>query len=67
MMVRAVLLACSLILLGVAAAPTAAASDCIAGTNANGCAVAVRYVECVQEPCDTLTVCVGYGRVCAPV
>lgn len=67
MMVRAVLLATSLVLLGLAvAAPTAAAADdpCVVGASEPNCAVSVQYRVCVTEPCDEMDLCVLYGLYC---
>lgn len=66
MMARAILVACLVALIGVSAAPTAAASDppCVVGTNAPTCVVSVEMVVCVTDPCDPTMVCVAYGRVC---
>jgi hypothetical protein len=66
MMARAVLLASLVALLGLAAAPTAAASDppCVVGASEPNCAVSVQYRVCVTDPCDEMDICVAYGRVC---
>lgn len=69
MMARAVLVALSLALLAIAAAPTAEArppvvQDCVVGSSQPECLVSVQMVVCVTDPCDTMTVCAGYGRVC---
>lgn len=65
-MARAVLLATLVALLGFSvAAPTAAAAPaCVVGSSEPGCAVSVQVRECVTDPCDTMDVCVAYGRVC---
>ncbi|HUR25109.1 MAG TPA: hypothetical protein VM327_03730 [Candidatus Thermoplasmatota archaeon] len=66
MMSRVVLLALlSSVLIGVAAAPTAAAAPpCVVGSSMQSCAVGIQTVVCVTDPCDTMDVCVAYGRVC---
>lgn len=66
MMARAVLLAFLVALIGLSAAPTAAASEdpCVVGPTPSRCAVSVQFRECVTDPCDTMDVCVAYGRVC---
>ena len=67
MMARAVLLASVFALIGIAAAPSASASDpCVVGNEEETCAVSVYWVVCVTEPCDPMKACVGYGRVCTP-
>ena len=68
MMARAVLLASLVTLVGFSvAAPTAAAQDvgCAVGSSEPYCLVSVQLRECVTDPCDTMDVCVAYGRVCA--
>lgn len=65
MIARAIFLACSLVLLGTAAAPTAtAAPACVVGSSEPSCLVSVQQRVCVTDPCDELDVCVGYGRIC---
>jgi hypothetical protein len=65
MMARAVLLACLVTLVGLAAAPTAfAAPPCVVGQDDAHCAVTTHTVVCVTSPCDAIRVCVGYGRIC---
>ena len=67
MMARAILFASILTLVGFSvAAPTAAAADdpCVVGSSQSQCAVSVQMVVCVTDPCDTMDVCVAYGRVC---
>lgn len=68
MMARAILFASLVALLGFSiAAPTAAAQEtpCVVGSSSQTeCAVSVQMVVCVTDPCDTMDVCVAYGRVC---
>lgn len=66
MMARAVLLAFLVALLGLSAAPTVAASEppCVVGASEPNCAVSIQMRVCVTDPCDTMDVCVAYGRVC---
>jgi hypothetical protein len=66
MMARAVLLASLFALLGLAAVPTASAAEapCVVGASEPNCLVSVQMVVCVTDPCDTMDVCVAYGRVC---
>lgn len=65
MMARALLVATLVALIGISAAPTAAAAPpCVVGSSEPGCAVSVQFRECVTDPCDTMDVCVAYGRVC---
>jgi hypothetical protein len=66
MMARGVLLAFLVALIGLSAAPTATAAEppCVVGSSQTECAVSVQMVVCVTDPCDTMDVCVAYGRVC---
>lgn len=66
MMARAILLASLVTLVGFSvAAPTAAAAPpCVVGSSEPNCLVSVQMVVCVTDPCDTMDVCVAYGRVC---
>lgn len=67
MMARAILLASLVTLVGFSvAAPTAAAAEppCVVGSSQTECLVSVQMVVCVTDPCDTMDVCVAYGRVC---
>jgi hypothetical protein len=66
MTARAVLLASLFALLGLAAVPTAAATEepCVVGASQPHCLVSVQMVVCVTDPCDTMDVCVAYGRLC---
>lgn len=67
MMARAILLASLVTLLGFSvAAPTAAAAEqpCVVGASEPECLVSIQQRVCVTDPCDTMDVCVAYGRVC---
>lgn len=67
MMARAVLLAALFALLGLAAVPVADAQPapgCVVGASEPACLVSVQQRVCVTDPCDTLDVCVAYGRYC---
>jgi hypothetical protein len=67
MMARAVLLASLVTLVGFSvAAPAASASEppCVVGASEPDCAVSVQMRVCVTDPCDTMDVCVAYGRAC---
>lgn len=69
MMARAVLLASLVVLLGVAAVPSASArppvvGDCVVGASEADCLVSVQTRVCVTDPCDTLDVCLLYGLLC---
>ncbi len=65
MVARAILLALGIVLLGLAAAPEAAAEPCAVGASEPNCLVSVQLRECVTDPCDTMDLCVAYGRLCA--
>lgn len=60
------MLAHAVLILTLAAAAFAAvpvpATPCVVGDET--CAVGIEMRVCVTEPCDTATVCVGFGLYC---
>jgi hypothetical protein len=60
-----ILLALALATAAVTLAPPAAAEGpCVMGASESDCAVAVKWVVCVTDPCNYNHVCVGFGAVC---